>query len=143
MDQEPGGCRHGPREAAGEAAALPDFLSQRRQGTPGAAGGSDPWGQRSPGLPRETPGGSAGETGDPEDRGKRRSRVRFHDAMNLFQTIASRVVAEWCAQRSGRRALREVRFAKYRIQPTDATWLIRERLLHRLAPRACGSAATS
>jgi hypothetical protein len=52
--------------------------------------------------------------------------------VNTFRAIFSRLGAEWQAQWLGRRALREVRFAKYTVTPGPGDHLCRERVLRRL-----------
>jgi len=52
--------------------------------------------------------------------------------MNPFRSIFTRLAAEWRAQRMGRRALREVRFVKYKITSETGDRLCRERVLRRL-----------
>ena len=52
--------------------------------------------------------------------------------MNPFRAIFSRLAAEWRDHWLGRRALREVRFAKYKVTLEPGDRLCRERVLRRL-----------
>lgn len=52
--------------------------------------------------------------------------------MNPFRAIFSRLAAEWRAQWLGRRALREIHFAKYKVTAEPGDRLCRERVLQRL-----------
>ena len=52
--------------------------------------------------------------------------------MNLLQTILRRLVADAETLFLGRRALREVQFAKYNVASRPGTRLVQERLLRRL-----------
>ena len=52
--------------------------------------------------------------------------------MNLLRAIFRKIAAELRAQRLGRRALREVQFAKYKVAPQQGDRIVRERLLRRL-----------
>jgi hypothetical protein len=52
--------------------------------------------------------------------------------MHLFRVIFSRLLAEFRTHRFGRRALREVRFAKYKVTSEPGDRSCRERVLRRL-----------
>lgn len=52
--------------------------------------------------------------------------------MNLIRAIFTKLAAEFRAQRLGRRALREVQFAKYKVAPRQDDRIVAERLLRRL-----------
>jgi hypothetical protein len=58
--------------------------------------------------------------------------------MNLFQAFLAKIAAEFHVQRYGRRALNEIKFAKYKIAPRQSDRSVRERLLRRL-PRQFGT----
>ncbi|MBI2929488.1 MAG: hypothetical protein HYY24_27810 [Verrucomicrobia bacterium] len=51
--------------------------------------------------------------------------------MNLFRAIFKKIAAELRVQRIGRRALREVHFAKYKVAPQRGDRNVAERLLRR------------
>ena len=53
--------------------------------------------------------------------------------MNLIRAILSRIAAEMRAQRTGRQALREIRFSKYRVAQHNRT--VQERVMRRM-PRS-------
>ena len=52
--------------------------------------------------------------------------------MNPVQGMLSRLAAEWCVQWLGRRALREIRFAKYKVTLEPGDRPCRERVLRQL-----------
>ena len=58
-----------------------------------------------------------------------------NNAMNLLLAILNKICAEIREQRRGRRALHEVKFAKYKIAPRADDRLVQQRLLRRL-PRS-------
>ena len=55
--------------------------------------------------------------------------------MNLIRTILSKIAAEFRLLRVGQHALREVRFAKYKIAPRKGDLAIQEHLLRRIPLR--------
>ena len=59
--------------------------------------------------------------------------------MNLLRAILRKIAAEFRVQRLGRRSLREIQFAKYKVAPEQGDRIVRERLLRRL-PRSLETA---
>jgi hypothetical protein len=61
--------------------------------------------------------------------------------MNPLRAIFLKLAVEFRAQRLGRRSLREIQFAKYKVAPQRGERSVRERLLRRL-PRRLEAAPT-